>query len=203
MNWEFPTTADGSDQTFTMLMKELSDSCHTSSKYYLTSAITAGKYTGGIRDAIKAELFGYVDWLNVMVYDDFSTTVPYRHHSDYTLAQTCLNYWLTTRGMPKSKTVLGLPAYGRPSGISQSQNVLTYAQILQQGGSASSDSATVTSAAHPDPYTVYYNGQPTIRKKAALAKQIAGGVMLWEKGQDTNDNTSLLKAVCDTIGRTY
>jgi chitinase len=203
MDWEFPTTSDGSDQTFTQLMKELSDSCHTNSKYYLTAAITAGKYAGGIRDAIKAELFGYVDWLNVMVYDDFNTTVPYRHHSDYTLAQTCLNYWLNTRSMPKSKTVLGLPAYGRPSGISQSQNVLTYAQILQQGGSASSDSAIVISAAHPDPYTVYYNGQPTIKKKAALAKQIAGGVMLWEKGQDTNDQTSLLKAVCDTIGRTY
>jgi chitinase len=203
MDWEFPTTSDGSDQTFTLMMKELSDSCHTNSKYYLTAAITAGKYAGGIRDAIKAELFGYVDWLNVMVYDDFNVTVPYRHHSDYTLAETCLNYWLNTRSMPKSKTVLGLPAYGRPSGISQSQNVLTYAQILQQGGSASSDSAIVTSAAHPDPYTVYYNGQPTIRKKAALAKQIAGGVMLWEKGQDTNDQTSLLKAVCDTIGRTY
>lgn len=203
MDWEFPTTSDGSDQTFTLLMKELSDSCHTNSKYYLTAAITAGKYAGGFRDAIRAELFGYVDWLNVMVYDDFNTTVPYRQHSDYTLAETCLNYWLNTRSMPKSKTVLGLPAYGRPSGISQSQNVLTYAQILQQGGSASSDSAIVTSAAHPDPYTVYYNGQPTIKKKAALAKQIAGGVMLWEKGQDTNDETSLLKAVCDTIGRTY
>jgi chitinase len=203
MDWEFPTTSDGSDQTFTQLMKELSDSCHTNSKYYLTAAITAGKYAGGIRDAIKAELFGYVDWLNVMVYDDFNTTVPYRQHSDYTLAETCLNYWLNTRTMPKSKTVLGLPAYGRPSGISQSQNVLTYAQILQQGGSAGSVSAIVTSAAHPDPYTVYYNGQPTIKKKAALAKQIAGGVMLWEKGQDTNDQTSLLKAVCDTIGRTY
>lgn len=203
MDWEFPTTTDGSDQTFTLLMKELSDSCHTDSKYYLTGAITAGKYAGGIRDAIKAELFGYVDWLNVMVYDDFNTTVPYRQHSDYTLATTCLNYWLNTRSMPKSKCVLGLPAYGRPSGISQSQNVLTYAQIIQQGGSQYSDSATVTSAAHPDPYTVYYNGQPTIKKKAALAKQIAGGIMLWEKGQDTNDATSLLKAACDTIGRTY
>ena len=45
------TTTNGSDQTFTLLMKELSDSCHTNSKYYLTAAITAGKYAGGIRDA--------------------------------------------------------------------------------------------------------------------------------------------------------
>jgi chitinase len=203
MDWEFPSTADGTDQTFTLLMKELSDSCHLNAKYYLTAAITAGKYAGAFRDAIKAELFDFVDWFNVMVYDDFSNTQPYRHHSDYTLAQTCLNYWLVQRGMPKSKCVLGLPAYGRPSGIAQSQNVLTYADILLKGGSPLSDSAIVTSAATPTPYTVYYNGQPTIKKKTMLAKQLANGVMLWEKGQDTHDNNSLLKAACDTIGRTY
>lgn len=203
IDWEFPGTSDGTDVTFTAMMKELSDSCHTNSRYYLTAAITAGKYAGQYRDAIKPELFPYVDWFNVMAYDDFSTSVPYRHHSDYTLAETCLNFWLNQRGMPKAKCVLGLPAYGRPSGITQSNTVLTYAAILQQGGSPLSDSAVVTSAGYPDPYTVYYNGQPTIKKKAALAKQIANGVMLWEKGQDSHDETSLLKAVCDTIGRAY
>ena len=36
-----------------------------------------------------------------------------------------------------------------------------------------------------------------------LAKSLANGIMLWEKGQDTHDATSLLKAACDTLGRTY
>ena len=134
MDWEFPTTADGTDATFTFLMKELSDSLHRDGRYYLTAAITAGKYAGGIRDAIRNEIFPYVDFFNIMAYDDFSTTVPYRHHSDLLLAQTCLNYWLTTRGMPASKTVLGFPAYGRPSGITQSNTVLSYKAILAQGG---------------------------------------------------------------------
>jgi chitinase len=31
MDREFPSTADGTDQTFTLLMKELSDSCHLGS----------------------------------------------------------------------------------------------------------------------------------------------------------------------------
>jgi chitinase len=203
VDWEFPTTSDGSDITYTALMKELSDSCHRDAKYYLTAAITAGKYAGGNRDAIKAELFNYVDWFNVMVYDDFNTTVPYRHHSDMALVNTCMNYWLNTRGMPKSKFVLGLPAYGRPSGITQTGTVLSYSAILAAGGSASSDSAVVLNAAWPSPYTIYYNGQPTIKKKAILAKQQAAGVMMWEKGQDSHDATSLLKAACDTIGRTY
>jgi len=202
MDWEFPTTSDGTDVTFTLLMKELSDSLHRDGRYYLTAAITAGKYAGGIRDAIRTELFGYVDFFNVMAYDDFSTTTPYRHHSDYTLAQTCLNYWLTTRGMPAAKCVLGIPAYGRPSGITQTGTIKTYKDILAAGGSPQSDSAVVTATGFPS-YTVYYNGQYTTKRKAKLAKDIANGVMFWEKWQDAQDGNSLLKAACDTVGRAY
>lgn len=203
MDWEFPTTSDGTHTQFTALMKELSDSLHTNGKYYLTAAITPGKYAGGIRDGIENAVFNYADWFNVMVYDDFSTTVPYKHHSDIALVNTSMNYWLTTRSMPASKFVLGLPSYGRPSGITQNNTVLTYASILGQGGSAAADSAVVTASGYPSPFTIYYNGQTTVKLKTMLAKQKANGVMLWEKGQDTNDNTSLLKAVCDTIGRPY
>ncbi len=203
IDWEFPTTTDGTDTQFTALMKQLSDSLHTNGKYYLTAAITAGKYAGSIRDAVQTAVFNYVDWFNVMVYDDFSTTVPYKHHSDMALVNSSMNYWLTTRAMPAAKYVLGLPGYGRPSGITQTNTILTYATILTQGGSAVSDSATVTSSGFATPYMVYYNGQQTVKLKTMQAKQRGNGVMLWEKGQDANDNNSLLKAVCDTIGRAY
>lgn len=202
MDWEFPTTSDGTDITFTALMKELSDSLHRDGRYYLSAAITAGKYAGGIRDAIRNEIFPYVDFFNIMAYDDFSTTVPYRHHSDYTLATVCLNYWLNTRGMPASKTVLGIPAYGRPSGITQSGTILTYKSILAQGANPLYDSAVVTSGAFTN-YTIYYNGQYTVKRKAILAKQTANGVMFWEKWQDAADGNSLMKAACDTVGRSY
>lgn len=203
MDWEFPSTSDGTDATFTLLMKELSDSLHRDGRYYLSAAITAGKYAGGIRDAIRGEIFPYVDFFNIMAYDDFSTSVPYRHHSDYTLATVCLNYWLTTRGMPASKAVLGIPAYGRPSGITQSNTILTYNGILGQGGNPQYDSAVVTASGYPSPYTIYYNGQYTTKRKAKLAKDIANGVMFWEKGQDAHDVNSLMKAACDTVGRAY
>ncbi len=202
LDWEFPTTSDGSDVTFTALLKELSDTLHRDARYYLSAAITAGKYAGGIRDAIKNDIFPYVDFFNIMAYDDFSTTTPYRQHSDYTLATVCLNYWLTTRGMPAAKAVLGIPAYGRPSGITQSNTVLTYKSILSQGGSPLLDSAIVSAGGFTN-YTIYYNGQYTAKRKAKLAKDIAAGVMMWEKGQDAVDDNSLLKAVCDTVGRTY
>jgi chitinase len=203
MDWEFPSTSDNTDVQFTALMKELSDSCHLNSKYYLTAAITPGKYAGGFRDAIRNELFTYVDWFNVMVYDDFSVTTPYRHHSDIAFMNVSLNYWLNTRGMPAGKFVLGVPGYGRPSGITQTNTILTYNGILSQGGSPLSDSAVVTSSGFTGPYTVYYNGTPTIKLKTITARQRANGVMLWEKGQDANDNNALLKAACDTIGRSY
>jgi spore germination protein YaaH len=202
IDWEFPSTTDGTDITFTALMKELSDSLHRDGRYYLSAAITAGKYAGGFRDAIRNEIFPYVDFFNIMAYDDFNTTVPYRHHSDYTLATVCLSYWLTTRGMPASKAVLGLPAYGRPSGITQTNTVLTYKTILSQGGNPQLDSAIVTAGGFTN-YTIYYNGQYTVKRKAILAKQIANGVMMWEKWQDAVDGTSLLRAACDTVGRPY
>ena len=204
VDWEFPTTSDGTDITFTTLMKQLSDSCHTGSKYYLTAAITAGKYSGGIRDAIKNELWqgNYVDWFNIMSYDDFNTTVPYKQHCDYNLATVSLNYWLTTRGMPATKAVLGIAGYGRPSGITQTNTVLGYNDILSRGGNPQSDSAVVTNGGFTN-YTIYYNGMATVKKKAILAKQTANGIMIWEKSHDAHDNNSLLKAVCDTVGRSY
>ena len=104
--------------------------------------------------------------------------------------------------MPPAKCVLGAPAYGRPSGITQSGTVLTYKSILAQGGDPQSDSAIVTAGGFTN-YTIYYNGQPTIKNKAKLAKDIANGIMFWEMGQDAIDNNALLKAACDTVGRSY
>ncbi len=204
VDWEFPRTDDGTDITFTAFMRELSDSCHTGAKYYLSAAITAGKYVGAIRDAISSSLWtnNTVDFFNIMAYDDFSTTVPFKQHSDLALAETSLNYWINTRGMPASKAVLGIPAYGRPSGITQTGTVLTYNTITNGSGSAFSDSAVVSAVGFSN-YTIYYNGLPTVKRKAKLAQSRANGIMMWEKGQDRNDGLSLLKAVCDTLGRAY
>ena len=204
IDWEFPRTDDGTDITYTSLMKQLSDSCHTGRKYYLTAAITAGKYAGAVRDAISNELWlgNYVDWFNIMSYDDFSTSAPYKHHTDLALASTSINYWVGTRGMPAAKAVLGIAAYGRSSGMVQTGTTLSFADILLQGGNPQSDSAVVSNGSFLN-YKIYYNGLVTVKKKAMLAKQTANGIMMWEKSQDAIDNNSLLKAVCDTIGRTY
>jgi chitinase len=205
MDWEFPRTTDGTNITYTSLMKELSDSCHTGSKYYLTAAITAGKYAGAIRDGISSELWvgNYVDWFNIMSYDDFNTTVPYQHHTNLALSNVSMNYWVGTRSMPASKAVLGIAGYGRASGMTQTGTTLSFGSIVtQQASNAFTDSAIVSNGAFLN-YMIYYNGIPTVKKKAMLAKQMGNGIMIWEKSQDAHDNNSLLKAVCDTIGRAY
>ncbi len=205
MDWEFPRTSDGTDITFTALMKQLSDSCHTGSKYYLTAAITAGKYAGAVRDGISSELWigNYVDWFNIMSYDDFSNMVPYQHHTNLALSNVSMNYWVGTRSMPASKAVLGIAGYGRASGMTQTGTTLGFGSIVsQQASNAFTDSAIVSNGTFLN-YTIYYNGIPTVKKKAMLAKQRGNGIMIWEKSQDAHDNNSLLKAVCDTIGRAY
>jgi chitinase len=205
MDWEFPKTSDGTDVTYTAFMKQLSDSCHRGSKYYLTAAITAGIYSGAIRDAIKAELWtgNYVDWFNIMSYDDFTTDplFRYKNHTSLAVSNASMNYWVTNRGMPAAKAVLGIAGYGRPSGMTQTGNILTMNQILAQGGNLMTDSAVVNVSGVT--FTSYFNGINTVKKKAMLAKQMGNGIMLWEKSQDTHGAFSLLKAVCDTVGRAY
>lgn len=208
IDWEYPRTTDGTDTTFTALMKELSDSLHMNSKFYLSAAITPGRYAGSVRDAIKDELFNYVDFFNIMVYDDFTTDprFPYKHHSDMNLVTYCLNYWLNTRNMPRQKCVLGIPAYGRNSGAAQVAT--SYKTIVNTGVSAGpaplhlSDSAFITQSSGAVIKT-YYNGQPTVKAKTIYAKNLANGVMFWEIGHDANNSFSLIKAACDTIGRAY
>ncbi len=203
MDWEYPRTSDGSAEYYSLLMKELSDSLHTDGKFYLSAAITPGLYSGSIRDGIKSEVFQYADFLNVMMYDDFTTDPSrlYQQHSLYEIVPTSFNYWIS-RGLPKQKLVIGIPVYGRPSGMTQSGTTLAYKTILQLGGDPQSDSAMVTAPGFLL-YKIYYNGRQTVKKKAAYAKSFGGGIMFWEMGQDSNDDLSLIKAACDTIGRSY
>jgi GH18 family chitinase len=203
-DWEYPKTTDGTSTGNALLMKQLSDFCHKDNKYLLTMAITSGKYVGSTSNGILTDVFDDVDWFNVMIYDDYSETLPYINHSSFQFFQTSYAYWVTTRKMPASKFVTGLPLYGRPSGVAMSGNVLGYNLILSQGANAALDSATVTTTAHPSPFTIYYNGTATIRKKTSYSKTHGlGGVMFWEATMDTNDDRSLVRAVNDEIGRTY
>ena len=82
-----------------------------------------------------------------------------------------VNFW-KSRGLPKAKTVLGVPFYSRPG-------YYTYAQIVAiNPANANRDCVTVGGAQQ------CYNGLPTIRRKTQWAMANAGGIMNWELSQD-------------------
>ena len=41
----------------------------------------------------------------------------------------------------------------------------------------------------------YYNGRPTIKSKVKLASEQVSGIMIWEIGQDSFTEYSLLKTI--------
>ena len=200
-DWEYPLGSDGSGQGNLLLMKELAKKCREGRRqYYLTAAITPGKYVGNATAGLPDELFDYVDWFNVMVYDDYSETREGMHHSTYDLMLESVDYWVGQRGLPLSKFVVGLPAYGVPSGIRRSGNTRDYNGIIRAGGSCMGDVAMITSTQHPSPYPVYYNGIRTIRAKTAYALGNGlGGVMFWEIAGDRHDDLSLVAAAYDQV----
>jgi chitinase len=165
IDWEYPN--DGaSANNYSALMQQLSTNLHNQGKLLSAAVVSDGG------SSINANVFGYVDFLNLMAYDGDGP-----NHSTYTLAQNSLNYWIG-RGLPKAKAILGVPFYGRSP-------YKSYAEILASGGSPNSDSFN----------GIGYNGIPTIKSKTTLAVYQGGGIMIWELSQDVTGANSLLSAI--------
>ncbi len=191
MDWEFPRTTDGTDLTYSALMQQLSTALHAQNKY-LSAAITAGVYAGAVRDGIRTEVFGYADFFNIMSYDGlgWDAALP-NQHASYNMAVASLDYWATTRAMPKEKVILGFPAYGRSNATSASA---TFKDLVAAGASTSADFFTYNG------FQYGYNGTATVTSKSNLAKSLGNGVMMWELFQDTNGPVSLLQSAKTALG---
>ena len=176
VDWEYPDPG-ASSENFALLMSELCGALHAQGKL-CTAAVAA---TGRHGDGIASEVFAEVDFLNLMAYDGGNGEA----HSPYSYAVASLDYWLG-RGLPKQKAVLGVPFYGRPSWE-------RYWAIVARDPQAPDKDVS---------NDVHYNGRDTLRRKARLANERAGGVMIWELSQDTADEkTSLLAVLAAALGR--
>jgi chitinase len=175
IDWEYPDPGL-SAQNFLALMQELRAALPSSK--LLTAAVVAHGATG---EGILVEAFATMDFLNIMAYDGSDTD-----HSPYPYAQTALDYW-KQRGLPPEKTVLGVPFYARP-------NWVPYRKLVEADPtSANSDTFEYFSQ------MVYYNGIPTMQQKTLLAMERGAGIMIWALSHDTNDETSLLTAIFNTV----
>ncbi|WP_329103472.1 glycosyl hydrolase family 18 protein [Micromonospora sp. NBC_01699] len=175
IDWEYPDPG-ASANNYTLLMQQLSTAMHSRGKL-LTAAVVSG---GGTANGIQPAVFGYVDFLNIMLYDGGEP------HANYDWSISNAQGW-KNRGLPASKTVLGVPFYSRPG-------YLTYSQLVAiDPANANRDCTTANGAQQ------CYNGVPTVKRKTQWALANAGGMMNWELSQDTNTSTSLVSAIYDTV----
>jgi GH18 family chitinase len=173
IDWEYPDPGT-SGNNYTALMQQLSTAMHNNGKLLTAAVVSEGDTANGVQPAV----FGYVDFLNIMAYDGGSP------HANYDWAIASANFW-KSRGLPASKTVLGVPFYSRPG-------YLTYAQIVAMNpANANVDCVNANGAQQ------CYNGIPTIKRKTQWAMDNAGGIMNWELSEDTTGSTSLVSAIYD------
>jgi chitinase len=171
IDWEYPDPGT-SGNNYTALMQQLSTALHNEGKL-LTAAVVS---EGGTANGVQPAVFAAVDWLNIMAYDGGSP------HANYDWSIGAANFW-KNRGLPKAKTVLGVPFYSRPG-------YLTYAQLVAMDpANANRDCVTANGAQQ------CYNGLPTIRRKTQWAMANAGGIMNWELSQDATGANSLVSAI--------
>jgi GH18 family chitinase len=174
IDWEYPRGLVQSQQ-YNLMMHLLAERLHAVGKF-LSAAVADGAENGA---AIPAEIFHYIDFLNIMAYDGDGED----GHSPYSLAESALDYWLG-RGLPPSKAVLGVPFYARPSWK-------TYKTLLAKGADPHADRFKGDSL----------NGMDTIARKSHLAITKGNGIMIWELSGDAQGPDSLVSVISKIIGR--
>lgn len=168
-DWEFPDN-EAESAGYVALLAEVRQ---TFAPHHLRVSVALAAWQD-----LGAGVYEAVDRIHVMAYDHEG------RHSTFEQATGDIQAFLK-RGAPPEKLLLGVPFYGRD--VRNFAIEQTYAEIV--------------SARHPAPDVdevggVYFNGVATIQQKTRYAReQSLGGVMIWELGQDTADDTSLLRAI--------
>lgn len=184
LDWEHPNK--NTIANYEKLAVELSDALDLKDKE-LTAALngawskTAGPEPSMVLSDKCLESFSFI---NVMSYDTNNAD-----HSPIWFSETSIDYWLN-RGVPAEEIVLGMPLYARPSWMQYRHLVALnpeYAYV---------DYAPTT------PLESYYNGMNTLREKTIIALNKAGGVMLFDVNEDTNDEYSIVSMIDNVLMRT-
>tara|TARA_X000000368_G_C23036246_1_gene714713 strand:+ start:1094 stop:2107 length:1014 start_codon:yes stop_codon:yes gene_type:complete len=141
------------------------------------------KYTNITADALQV-----FDYIHIMAYDFKGPWKPNDsgQHSSYSHAQQSINFWKNSIGVSAKKLILGVPFYGYDFTNSSNVNAFTFSSMVSLNTSYA-DIDNVGSK--------FYNGRSTIRLKVKLASQELNGIMIWELGQDSFSEYSLLKTI--------
>ncbi|MDZ7261183.1 MAG: glycosyl hydrolase family 18 protein, partial [candidate division KSB1 bacterium] len=214
-DWEYPqNAADSANQT--SLIKEVRQAFDQANpSWRITMAVTASDWYGRWNN--YSALLPYVDWYNVMTYDFHGSWTDHAGHNaplyapptDYDgSVHQGITYLNSTRRVPKTKIVMGLPFYGREFnaaalyGPSTGATELMYFEIVERinlGWVYHWDDFSkvpyLTNADHTKLIT--FDDSVSIRLKCEYARERGlSGVMIWALGQDVVAGTQpLLEAV--------
>lgn len=181
LDWEYPNSA--SAKNYEALILELSAELKKYGKNLTAALNGAWSQTEGpeVSKYVSDACLDAFEFISVMSYD-----MNNEQHSPFWFANTSIDYWLH-RGVSADKIVLGMPLYARPT-------FMQYRHLVEKD-----KSFAYTNFAEVDGKASHYNGLPTLCKKTVLAAKKAGGVMLFDVNEDTNDETSIVSMIDETL----
>ena len=144
----------------------------------LITAAVAQYLQGSMQDSALHQF----DFVNIMVY------------SNYSDAQSALQYYSGTKSVPKSQMTLGVPFFGQSSDGNTEEE---YNTILAAYPNAW-QSDQVSGGSLDGGITLNYVGEATMAREAQLGKQY-GGVMVWELTGDGPSPHSLLNVIKNNL----
>lgn len=183
LDWEYPSAGKIAD--YESLVAGLKAALDAEDKELTAALSGAWSSTEGpeVMKLITDTCLDSFSFINVMAYD-----LNEQDHSPLWFAETSINYWIQ-RGVPAEKIVLGMPLYARPSWKQ-------YRHLAEENPEYAYIDYALT---QPESY---YNGLNTLREKTVIALKKAGGVMLFDINEDTNDETSVVSMIHDVQNRT-
>ncbi|SEM75021.1 Chitinase, GH18 family [Sphingomonas gellani] len=139
-------------------------------------------YEGGM---IPQSAIPSFDFVSVMSYDRIGATWGQAgdEHSTFEKAEADIALW-RQRGVPKKRLVLGVPFYGYGFGTYASS--YGYRDLVSAFGSTVETADVIGNRCAGCSY-ITYNSRATLRRKAQLARNKAGGIMAWNVIMDTDD----------------
>ena len=196
LEWDVLTAIDKAGE-FTPFIQDLS--AGLKKRHKLLTCATASN-DGGM---VPVATVPYFDYINIMSYDGVGIgqngTIygpPGGENASLAMAKDDIATW-QARGATPAQIVLGVPFYGHAFGTYRG-NEHDYHDLLANYGDSVAENDVVGQACAGCSY-VTYNGRPTLRAKADLAKTYGAGIMIWELSADVKGPDSLLDAVYDSL----
>lgn len=172
IDWE-PVDTEAKKDNLALLLSDLSGALKPNGKL-VTVAVNAE------RVELRESTIDSLSWVNIMAYD---MNWDNAEHSTFDDAVAALQRY-ESNGFPKGKLVLGIPFYGRTDSWSSE---MKYEDLV----------ATCSPGPEENYCNGYFfNGIDLVQQKSQhVLNGGYYGVMVWNLGQDTYDQTSLLNAI--------